>query len=203
MAKIHSTAVLKNLPKERRDQIAEWCAKKNDTDPETLKPIPKTGGLAFAQIQLAADGVTISIDTLSRFFSWWELEQDLEVSFEREDQVLAKTGDPKKAREAGETMLMRLGLAKQNAELIVAGAKVADSRKSLDLAERSALTKGRQKDQQIQQKDRDLQLAERRVQLLEGKMREAKEALTKVVTNGGLSPETARLINEAMGVIAS
>ena len=91
-------------------------------------------------------------------YTWWQLEQDLEISFEREEQVLAKTGDKRKAREAGEALLMRLGIAKQDAKLILTAAQVHDSRRHLDLQEESAKTKGRQGDARIKQKDRDLSL---------------------------------------------
>lgn len=195
-----SSALLKTLPKDRQEQIAEWCAKPNDRDGED-KPIPQTGGLAFARAQLAADGIKVSLNLLSGFFSWWQLEQDLEISFEREDQVLAKTGDRRKAREAGEHLLMRLGLAKQDARLIQTAAQIADSARSLDLQEQSAKTKGRQKDAQIKQKDRDLSLAERRVLLLEANAAKAKAALETVKRTGGLSAEALAQIEEAASLL--
>lgn len=147
------------IPPEMHERIAEWCAKPNDRG-EDGKAIPKTGGLAYAQAQCAADGLKVSIDTLSRFFAWWQLEQDLEISFEREEQVLAKTGDAKKAREAGEALLMRLGLAKQDPELIVAAAKVHDSRRGLDLDEKSGKTKAAHKERSLSQKDQEIKIAQ-------------------------------------------
>jgi hypothetical protein len=196
-AKPKSNAVLKNLPAERQEQIAEWCVKPNDLDEETKKPIPGTGGFAFARAQLAADGLKVSHSVLVEFFKWWQLEQDLEASFERERQVLEKTGDPLKARQAGETLLIRLGIASQDPKLIMAAAQVADSRRSLDLSERSAQTKARQKDVSLKQKDRDLQLAERRVLLLEENAAKAKQTLEAVKKSGGLSPEALAQIEEA------
>lgn len=169
-----SNAVLKTLPRERQEQIAEWCAKPNERDADG-KPIPQTGGLAFAQEQLAADGVKVSLSVVGEFWSWWRLEQDLEISFEREEQVLAKTGDRRKAREAGESLLMRLGIARQDPELISAAAKVSDSRRNLDLQEKSGETKAKQKDAQIAQKNADLALSDRRVKLLEKKAAEAEK----------------------------
>ena len=164
------------IPPEMHERAAEWCAKSNDLDANG-KPIPRTGGLAFAQAQCAADGLKVSLDTLSRFFSWWQLQQDLTASFEVEKQVLANGGNAKLAREAGEALLIRRGLALQDPELIATAAKIADSRRSLDLTEQSGKTKARQKDAQIRQKDQDLSLAERRVVLLEKKIADAQKTL--------------------------
>lgn len=156
-----SNAVLKNLPSERQEQVAEWCAKRNDKD-DSGRDIPRTGGLAFAQQQLAADGIKLSISVIGVFYSWWCLERDLEISFEREQQVLAQTGDPKKAREAGETLLMRLGLATADPKLIVAAAQTSDNRRALDLEEKSGKTKAEQKERSLAQKDEEIKLAERK-----------------------------------------
>jgi len=150
-----SNAVLKTLPRERQEQIAEWCAQPNERDADG-KPIPQSGGLAFAHARLAADGVKVSLSVVGEFWSWWRLEQDLEMSFAREEQVLAKTGDRRKAREAGESLLMRLGIARQDPELLTAAAKVADSRRSLDLQEETGKTKAQQKNRQIDQGEKRL-----------------------------------------------
>jgi hypothetical protein len=195
-----SNAVLKNLPRERQEQIAEWCAQENEKDADG-KAVPLTGGLAFARAQLAADGLKVSLSTLSEFFSWWELERDLDASFAVEEQVLAKTGSAKKAREAGEAMLLRLGLAMKSPKLLQVAAQTFDNRRSLDIQEKSAATKGRQKDAQIKQKDRDLLLAERRVVLLETNAAKAKEVLQRAVSKGGLTAETLAQIEEAAGLL--
>lgn len=156
--KVSSTAVLKNLPPERQQQVAEWCAKKNDVDADG-RPIPETGGLAFARAQLAADGLPVALDTVSQFYKWWRLEEDLEISFEREDQVLAKTGDARKAREAGEVLLARLGLAQQNPDLIGLSAKISDSRRNLDLLERHGETKAAIAQRTIEAREKEVGLA--------------------------------------------
>ena len=167
-----SNAVLKNLPRERQEQIAEWCAKENERDSDGHS-ISKTGGLAFAQQQLSQDGLKVSLTTLSEFFSWWQLEEDLDTSFAREEQILKKTGDKRKAREAGEALLLRLGIVKQDAKMILTAAKVHDARRHLDLQEESGKTKARQGDAKIVQKQLDIGLAERRVKLLEKKAADA------------------------------
>lgn len=196
-------AVLKNLRPEAQEILAEWCMKPMDRD-EEKKPIKGTGGPPYAHTRLLAVAANVCLPALAvservvyDFFSWWRLEQDLEVSFEREKQVLEKTGDAKRAREAGETLLARLGLATSNPDLIEKAAYISDSRRRLDLDEQSGKTKARQKDAQIAQKNQDLKLAERRVALLEGNAAAAKQQLEAVKKDGGLTPETLRKIEEA------
>lgn len=189
--KVRPEAVLKNLLPPAQALIAEWATKPVERD-ETGKPIAGTGGIPFALAKLAdiaeaasRPELAVGQSTLYAFLEWLDLERDLEISEEREQQVLAKTGDRKKAREAGEVLLARLGLAKQNPKLIQVAAQISDNRRSLDLLEESGKTKARQKDAQIKQKDADLRLAERRVVLLEKKVNEAK----KTLGDGTLTPE--------------
>lgn len=186
-----SNAVLKNLPEERQAQIAEWCAKPNDRDADG-NPAQGTGGLAFARAQLAADGLKVSLDTLSRFFSWWKLEQDLRLSFEVEDQVLASTGNALAAREAGENLLLRLGVARQDPRLIMAGAQTHDSRRLLDLQEQSGRTKAEHGAAKIAQKDRDFGLAREKfvVASCEKILKAAKDPATREVA------ESSSMTNE-------
>ena len=107
-----------------------------------------------------------------------EVERRMEESGEIEETILKKTGDPKKARLAGETWLIRTGLATEDAKLIHAGVQAADSGRSLDLQEATGKTRARQKDRQLTQKDTDLKLAERRVAVLEKKIDDAKKTLS-------------------------
>lgn len=177
-----SNAVLKNLPEERQAQIAEWCAKPNDRDADG-DIVPRSGGLAFARAQLAADGLTVSLQTLSEFFSWYSLEQDLRMSFAVEDQVLAATGNVQAAREAAESLLLKLGIARQDPGLIMAAAKTHDSRRSLDLQEKTGKTKASQNERKLNLAQRNLELAERKVVLLEAKAAAATETLTDETLN--------------------
>jgi hypothetical protein len=85
-AKARSDATLRNLPEDRQAQIAEWCEKANDMG-EDGKPIPKTGGLAYAKEQLAADGVNVSLDTLSRFYRSWLDEQTFKRASGRAQEI--------------------------------------------------------------------------------------------------------------------
>lgn len=188
--KIRSDAVLLNLPDNRQEQIIEWCEAKKTGD--------CIGGFAFAREQLAADGINVSARALSDFYSDWHLRRDILQSKSVEAAVLA--ADPKdvqRARMAGEAMLLKLSLAKQDPKLFTAAGMSIDSRRNLDLKEESGKTKARQKDRQLAQKDTDLKLAERRLALLEKKVSDATETLG----NGKLSiEERERKIKEIFGV---
>lgn len=200
--KPNSNAVLKNLPEERQAIIAGWCAKENDRDPETDKPIAESGGLAHAQAQLAADGQRVSLAVLSEFFRWWKARQRHQRNLASMEQIrkLAqefRPGDAQFARQAVEITLLAKAAESENPDDLALAAKIHDQRRSLDLSEKSAETRGRQGDAKIAQKDRDLQLAERRVTLLETNAAKAKEQLAAVAKTGGLSKETLAQIEEA------
>jgi REP element-mobilizing transposase RayT len=69
MKKKRADSKLKNLQDDIQRQILQWCRKPNDVD-ASGKAIPLTGGLAFARKQLASSGISVSLDTLSRFYRW-------------------------------------------------------------------------------------------------------------------------------------
>lgn len=163
--KVRPEAVLKNLQRSAQELIVEWSHQPPQKDADGVA-IPDTGGIAYALLQLreharlaARPELAVSQSTLYAFLQWFALEQDLEISFEREQQVLAKTGNVKLARDAGETLLMRLGLAAQSPKLIHTAAQIADSRRSLDLEEKSGKTKADIARAKLAQKDRDHALA--------------------------------------------
>lgn len=85
-AKAKSNSMLRSLSEERQAQVAEWCAKPNEIDSEG-KMIPRTGGLVYAQDQLAADGLKVSLDTLSRFYRSWLDEQTFSRASSRASEV--------------------------------------------------------------------------------------------------------------------
>lgn len=163
--KVRADAVLKNLSAAAQALIVEWCKKPMDRD-EDGKPIKGTGGVEYALDQLSSVAVScalpalaVSHDTLYKFLQWYQLEQDLDTCTEVQEQVLARTGDKQKARETAEMVLLRLGIARQDAKLITAATMAEDSRRNLDLQEVSGKTKAAQKDRQLNQKDRDFALA--------------------------------------------
>lgn len=179
--KVRPEAVLKNLQRAAQELIVEWSNQPAQKDADG-EPIAGTGGVPFALAQLKEHArlvsrpeLAVSQSTLYAFLDWFSLEQDLEISFEREQQVLAKTGNAKLAREAGETLLMKLGLAAKSAKLIHTAAQIADSRRSLDLEERSGRTRAEIARAKLVQKDRDWQLAREKFEW-DG----AKEALAKL-----------------------
>ncbi len=150
--KVRSDAVLLNLPDERQEQIIEWC--------DTPKSEGCPGGYQFAREQLAADGLNVSTRAVSDFYSSWHLQQDLTLARQVEDTVkLARPGEAKLAREAGEAMLLKLSLAKQDPKLFSAATVSIDMRRSLDLQEKSGETKAAQKNRSLDQKDIDQKLA--------------------------------------------
>lgn len=164
--KVRSDAVLKRLRPAAQELVISWCETPADRDPVTNKAIAGTGGDAHAKAKLAEiaekfslGALRVSERSLSEFRRWFYLELDLSESFEVEEAVREKTGDAKKARQVGETWLIRAGLARQDPKLIMAAAQVADSRRNLDLQEESGKTKASQKDRQLAQKDEDLKIA--------------------------------------------
>lgn len=168
--KVRPEAVLKNLLRPAQELVVEWSHQPPQKDADG-DPIPETGGIAFALLQLrdharaaSRPELAVSQSTLYAFLQWYALEQDLEISFEREQQVLAKTGDAKLARSAGETLLMRLGLATQSPKLIQSAAQIADSRRSLDLEEKSGQTKAKHKERSLAQKDQEIEMAAKKFQ---------------------------------------
>lgn len=166
--KVRPEAVLKNLSRPAQELIVEW----SHQAPEKIggEPVPGTGGVAFALTQLreharvaARPELSVSQGTLYAFLQWFALEQDLAASFEVEKQVLAHGGNAKLAREAGEALLIRRGIALQDPKLIQAAAQIADSRRSLDLEEKSGKTKADIARAKLAQKDRDHALAVERL----------------------------------------
>lgn len=77
--KPRSDAKLKLLPEERQEQIVAWA--------NTPKSENCVGGLAYAQEQLAADGIKISISTLGDFVSWWRLERRFARAESKAEQI--------------------------------------------------------------------------------------------------------------------
>jgi len=77
--KARSDSKLKTLPEERQEQIIAWA--------KTPKSEDCVGGLAYALEQLAADGLKVSISTLSEFVSWYQLQQRFAAASSRAQQI--------------------------------------------------------------------------------------------------------------------
>lgn len=168
--KVRADAVLKNLSAAAQQLVVQWCKKPMDRDEEG-NAIKGTGGVEYALAQLSSVAVSCSLpalavshDTLYKFLSWYQLEQDLDTCSEVEEQVLARTGDKKKARETAEMVLLRIGIARQDSKLITAATMAEDSRRNLDLMEETGKFKAEAKKIQLAQKDRDYALAQKKFQ---------------------------------------
>lgn len=162
--KTSAAAILKNLPEERQRQIAEWIEKPLELDPETKRVIPKTGGLAYARAQLLADGCDVSVDTLSRFYKWWELQQrytqmeDLTANCQELVRQFDPTLTEDQVRGFGHRIFQSLALQDNDPKTFLAFSKLqlqaAHDTASLQLKQAEA-----------QRKDRTLKLREAEVAL--------------------------------------
>lgn len=133
--KIRSDAVLLNLPEERQEQIWEWCRKPSEKDGDG-NTIPGTGGFAHARAQLAADGLKVSLRSLSSFFSVYRLKLDMETVENIREAVETQTGDARLARTTAETVFMNIAIARQDPKTFAVAAKAQDSRESLRQSDR-------------------------------------------------------------------
>jgi hypothetical protein len=157
-----SNALLKTLSEERQAQIFEWATKPNDLD-GSGKPIPLTGGLAYARSQLSADGVSVSLDTLSEFRRWYRARQKYRRALasseqQRELMLRFRPEDAKLAREFAEFILLQQANEEEDPALIALAAKVQDSRRALDMEERSGKERAEIARTKLAQKDRDFAL---------------------------------------------
>ena len=129
------------------EKVIEWLHEPAQRD-ENNKPIPRTGGAWHAREQLAADGIKVNDSTLSDFYSWWELRKDFsEAETHTEDLIeLLKHLDPnitaEKLEVAGQLIFTKEALKKRDQPAFVEMGK-------LKLAKETAVTKGRQKDEEL------------------------------------------------------
>lgn len=168
MSKPRSDSKLKNLPEERQQQIVEWAS--------TPKSETCVGGLKYAQQQLAADGIKVSLAALSGFLSWWELQQqfsaaDIAAKFVEEQMASFDPSNVERAAAAGQFVFTNLSLRHSDPKTFVALQR-------LDLDKRTAATKAKLE-------ERKLALAERRVKVAERKL----DQLKGILTDGDLTLE--------------
>lgn len=196
-SKPKSNALLKTLPEDRQEQIAEWCAKANEINPETGRPIPRTGGLAYAREQLAADGLKVSLQTLSDFFSWWKRRWKMRTALEasehqRELMEKFRPEDKQLAREFAEFTLLQKASDLEDKDLFSAVVAAQDSRRSGDLKERELEAKINGFKARYEQKERELKLAqEKHLASLRTKIEQGLAALREAIT--GNAPAEAAL----------
>jgi len=162
-AKPRSDSVLKNLPQERQELIVEWA-----TAPKTETCV---GGLRYAQEQLAADGLQVSVRALSEFCAWFRLQASFSgaENFARsvEEALRKQPGLTSEAiSEAGQLAFTVMATSAQDSEEF-------RQMERLRLDKETAKTRARQK-------DADLKLAERRVGIMERKMKAAAQEVQKL-----------------------
>lgn len=146
------------------ERIAEWC--------EAKQP------LRWIREQLAADGLSVSLSQLSRWWSRWQQRQerervlDLVNDWTEEMEALYLAYDPTrdrgKARQFVTDLLIRKGAATEDNKLSLDAAR-------LQLQEESARTKAELEREKIE-------LAKRRVTLLEKKLAEVKDVAESQLT---------------------
>lgn len=147
MSKPRADSWLKTLTEDRQAQVIEWINKPNDRD-EKGKSISKTGGIEYARQQIAADGISVTPSQLSDFYSWYHLRQDFsEAETETQDILeLIRSIDPSVTAQqlevAGNLIFTKRALRDRNQERFV-------QMQELDLAKKTALTRGRQKDEEL------------------------------------------------------
>ena len=142
--KVRSDAILKNLSPEAQEQVVNWSY----TVPEhnlTGDVVRGTGGIIKAVRELGYIAETlqrpelaVSATAIGRFVKWWELREQMEVAAERMEEMCQEmdAAEVAKLRQASEVLLLKLGIAEGNVKLIVAAARMQDSRRKLELRER-------------------------------------------------------------------
>jgi len=178
--KARSDSKLKNLPEERQEQIIAWA--------KTPKSETCTGGFAYALEQLAADGLKVSLRSLSEFYSWWELKQD----FSDADTLGKFAADQMKAFDPANA-----AKAEAFGQFIFTGAAVRQKDPATFVAmQRLKLDKDSAKTR-FALEEQKLKLAGRRVAVLEKKLERAGQIVKAAQEKGGMTPETlARLEKE-------
>lgn len=192
--KVRADAVLLNLPRERQDQIMEWC--------NTAKSESCVGGLQFAREQLAADGVKVSLNALSHFWRQYQLRESYEqaenfAEFQEEQMKRFRPEDLETARKFGKFTFLQVAQAKQDGKLF------ATVEQLIQGDEIGALNARKQKFKE-EIEPRKLRLLERRVDLMETKLQAIRDKLAPVpkgeVTTAEQREEILRMVDEAMGL---
>lgn len=151
--KPRSDSKLKTLPEERQEQIVAWA--------RTQKTEDHPGGLAYAREQLAADGLKVSMSTLSEFVSWYALQQRFAKAASRANQVadLLRQRNPEmqpeQVRKLAQSIFTLEALDSGDAETFV-------NLEHLKLKQESAKTKAEFEREKIEISKRKLSLQEAR-----------------------------------------
>ncbi len=189
MSKPRSDSWLRNLPLERQEQVIEWCT--------TRKSETCAGGYKYAIEQLAADGIKVSLGTLSDFYSWWHLRRDFQRtdSLTRDfEEMLRKefpSADAQKIQEFAQTFFTLQAAAKRDADEF-------RQMEYLRLSKETAATKGRQEEKKISLSDRRVTLLEKKAAAYDRAQAALKQAKR---SKGGITPETLARIERELNLL--
>lgn len=181
---IRSDAKLKNLPEQALEDLWAMRYPGEDGTKLSLEDIAVEIPLRY--------GLTVSISTVSEFYSWLRLKKRLAARANLSDQLkLEMAKDPHMTEEqmarAGQRLFMAESIIEKDARVFADLVKIG------------------QNDQRIKQNDEKIGLDKRRLKLLEDNAAEAKAKLLAVTTaaksSGGLTPETLKQIEEAAGLL--
>lgn len=196
---IRSDAKLKNLPAEALEDL--WRFRN-----------PEEGGTKLTLEEIAVEiplryGFTVSLSTLSEFYSWLRQKKRVEAAAERANQAKLKYAEMNPGAALEE--LQTVGQFIFTSETMENGDVLNFARlRKLWLQEKAVAQKDQiiaQKDRALDQQDKTIEQNNRRITLLETAAAEAKAKLLALTSSaqsrGGLTPETLKQIEEAAGLL--
>jgi hypothetical protein len=181
---IRADAKLKNLPAEALEDL--WRFRNPEEGGEKLT-------LEAVAVQVKnIHGFSVSISTLSEFYSWLRVEKRLAARANLADQLkmeLAKNPElsPEQITQAGQRLFIAESILERDPKVFADLVKIAQNEKRLA------------------QNDQKIGMDLRRLRLLEDAAAQAKAKLQAIAdnakTHGGLTPETLKQIEEAAGLL--
>jgi hypothetical protein len=181
---IRADAKLKNLHAEALEELWRFRNPEEGGEKLTLEAIAVEIPLRY--------GFTVSLSSLSEFYKWLRVQKRMaEAKSLANDFKLELAKDP----ELSEEDIQRMGQRLFMAESVVDGkAKVfAD------------MVKLKQNNHRLRQNDERIEVDKRKIKLLEDAAADAKAKLQAIAnnakSNGGLTPETLKQIEEAAGLL--
>jgi hypothetical protein len=188
---IRADAKLKNLHEEALQELWRFRNPEEGGEKLTLEAICVEVPLRY--------GFTVSLSTLSDFYAWLRLKRRLDARATLADQLkleLAKNPDvsEEQIKKAGQRLFMAEGIIEKDSKVFADMVKIGQ-----------ADTKLQQNDKRLKQTDKVIDQNNRRIKLLEEAAAEAKAKLLALTSaaksQGGLSPETLKQIEEAAGLL--
>lgn len=198
--KLRRDATLKKLDGLLRKQVLEWL--EEDGEVSCRQRI-------FSELHIASpkDATQpVSRQTLYDAIAFWQTQEITDEMFSFRDAQAElftqfKPGDAKLAREFGEFMMLQRANKTQDKDVFTAATMAQDSRRRLDLEERSGKTKADIAVAKIAQKDRDHELALKKFQRDSCKLFLKwfdKEEAQRIVTGTGSNAEKIEQLGLAM-----